>query len=72
VLVQGGDPEQRRLAAAVGAEDEPTMFALYSEGQRADDGATVTHQPDIVEYERGGLHSHRRLCTGATDGWKCP
>ncbi len=51
------------------------MFALYSEGQRADDVATATVEPDIFEYERGGRQSrerHRRLCTGPFDGWKCP
>ena len=48
------------------------MFVLYSEGQRADDVVTATGEPHIFEYERGGRHSHRRLCTGPVDGWKCP
>jgi peptidoglycan LD-endopeptidase LytH len=61
VLVQGGDPHERGLAAAVRAEQEPAMFALHPERDRADDLPATTGEGDVVEVERGG---HPRCVAG--------
>ena len=53
VQVQPRDLDERRLAAAVGAQDDPALAAADLPGEGGEDGPALTDQADPGQTERG-------------------
>ena len=50
--VAAGDLHQRRLAAAVAAQDDPALTVLDPQVDAVEDGDAVTDEPHVAEDER--------------------